>query len=55
MKLEEKVDAILSNHLPHLSDRISKLEGQMTLNTALTLATLAAIVGSFILQVKSAL
>ena len=44
----EKLDEIMENHLPHLSEKISKLETRVNVSTALNIG--AIIVGALILK-----
>ena len=50
MTLEEKVDKILENHLPHLSDRIANLEGKVAVILAVVAVSLLGITGNIVIS-----
>jgi len=38
--LDEKLDAIMSNHLPHISEQIARLETRIIMFTAINVGTI---------------
>lgn len=44
MTIEEKVDSLLQNHIPHLSDRLSKVEGKLSVVLGVVVTSLLATV-----------
>ncbi len=48
MTIEEKVDKILDNHLPHLAERMSSVEAKVDLQGKGIVAILAGTIATFL-------
>jgi len=51
MTIEEKVELILTNHLPHITERISCLEGKLSVVLGVVVATLLGIAANIVIAV----
>ncbi len=53
MTLEDKVDKIMTNELPHLAERLAKVEGEVAVILGVTVASLLGIATSLFILLFS--
>ena len=51
MTIDEKVDSILTNHLPHLTERMANVEGGLSVILKVVVVALLGIVSNLIIAV----